>query len=224
MCANAASAISRGTPESLHQSRKDDRIPCGTASIPFSRTSLEIVESDSGFPVGDGNTSPFAPVRSAASLMIFRAGLLRGTRWGRPVLVRSPGISHVSVVTSISSHVALRTSPLLVAVRVRILNAAMVAQWAFDASTVLMAVSAWLWCRARMWLRRVLFLPNPARMAALGSDSKKPSAIAHFMMAPIRCWTLRAVSGLLCHMGERHFMMSLLVTSSTCLRPMWGNA
>ena len=99
MCANAASAISRGTPESLHQSRKDDRIPCGTASIPFSRTSLEIVESDSGFPVGDGKTSPFASVRSAALSMTLRAGLLRGTRCGRPVLVRSPGISHVSVVS-----------------------------------------------------------------------------------------------------------------------------
>ena len=38
-------------------------MPCGTASIPFSRTSLEIVELDSGFPVGEGNTSPFAPVQ-----------------------------------------------------------------------------------------------------------------------------------------------------------------
>ena len=78
-CANAASATSRGTPESLHQSRKDDRIPCGTASIPFSRTSLEIVESDSGLPVGDGNTSPVVSVRWAALSMMFRAGLLRGT-------------------------------------------------------------------------------------------------------------------------------------------------
>ena len=148
MCANAASAISRGTPESLHQSRKDDLIPCGTASMRFSRTSLEIVESDSGFAVGDGNTSPVASVRSAALLMILRADLLRGTRCGRPVLVRSPGISHVSVVRSIWFHVAFRTSPLLVAVKVRILNAAMVAQWAFDASMVLMAALTWLWCRA----------------------------------------------------------------------------
>ena len=96
MCANAASAISLGAPESLHQSRKDDRIPGGMASIPFSRTSLEIVELDSGFPVGDGKTSPVAPVRWAALSMMFRAGLFRGTRCGRPVLVRSPGFSHVS--------------------------------------------------------------------------------------------------------------------------------
>ena len=148
VCANAASAISRGTPESLHQSRKDDLIPCGTASMRFSRTSLEIVELDSGFPVGDGNTSPFAPVQSAAFSMILRAGLLRGTRCGRPVLVRWPGISHMSLLRSISSHVAFRTSPLRVAVRVRILNAAMVAQCAFDASMVLMAALTWLWCRA----------------------------------------------------------------------------
>ena len=93
-----------GAPESLHQSRKGDRIPCGTASIPFARTSLEIVELDSGFPAGDGNTSSVA---SAALLMMFRAGLFRGTRCGRPVLVRSPGISHVSVVRSISSHAVL---------------------------------------------------------------------------------------------------------------------
>ena len=127
------------------------------------------------------------------------------------------------VVRSIWFHVAFRTSPLLVAVRVRILNAAMVAQWALDSSMVLMAALTLLWCSARMWLRRVLFLPNPARMAALGSDSKKPSAIAHFMMAPIRWRSLRAVSGFWCHMGVRHFMMSLLVTSWTCLCPMWGN-
>ena len=43
----------------------------------------------------------------------------------------------MSVMRSISFHVACRTSPLLVAVKVRILNAAMVAQWA---STVLIAV------------------------------------------------------------------------------------
>ena len=107
MCASAASAISLGAPESLHQSRKGDRIPCGTASIPFARTSLEIVELDSGFPVGDGKTNPVASVRWAALSMMFRAGLLRGTRCGRPVLVRSPGISHVFMVRSISSHAVL---------------------------------------------------------------------------------------------------------------------
>ena len=37
---------------------------------------LEIVESDSCFPVGDGNTSPFAPVTSAVLSMTSRSALV----------------------------------------------------------------------------------------------------------------------------------------------------
>ena len=56
--AKAISQTSRGASEhSAAQSRNDERKPCGTASIPSSRSSLEIVLLLSARPCADGNTS-----------------------------------------------------------------------------------------------------------------------------------------------------------------------
>ena len=57
-----------------------------------------------------------------------RAPELKGTRCTCCVLVCSAGIVQIAVVRSISVHVACLTSPLLVAVRVKNLKAAIVAQ------------------------------------------------------------------------------------------------
>ena len=54
--------------------------------------------------------------------------MLRGTLCSRSVFVCLGGIVQIALVRSISSHIAFRTSPFLVAVSVRNLNAAMVAQ------------------------------------------------------------------------------------------------
>ena len=49
-------------------------------------------------------------------------------------------------------------------------------------------------------------------------------AIAHFITAPIRCRTRRAVSGLSCQMGVRTASTSPVVTADTGIVPMRGNA
>ena len=79
------------------------------------------------------------PDSRCAASRTAKAPVLRGTRCTRPVLVCSAGIVQVAVVRSISVHVACLTSPLLVAVRVRNLKAAIAAQGASVVSTVRMA-------------------------------------------------------------------------------------
>ena len=110
-CAKASSQTSRGTSvHSAAQSRKDDRKPCGTASISSSRTSLETVPPWIARARCDGKTKPRAvcqPARLAENLQ--RAD--SGTRCSRPAFIRLAGIVHVADAKSISSRVASRTSP-----------------------------------------------------------------------------------------------------------------
>ena len=49
-------------------------------------------------------------------------------------------------------------------------------------------------------------------------------ATAHFITAPIRWRTRRAVSGLSCQIGVRTAKTSAVVTSDTGIAPMRGNA
>ena len=49
-------------------------------------------------------------------------------------------------------------------------------------------------------------------------------ATAHFITAPIRWRTRRAVSGLSCQIGVRTASTSAVVTSDTGIAPMRGNA
>ncbi len=70
-------------------------------------------------PRTDGKISPRPPVCLCASSKTDTAAPLRGTRWGRPVLVRSAGIDHTSWPMLISSQVAFLTSPERAAVKTR---------------------------------------------------------------------------------------------------------
>ena len=57
-----------------------------------------------------------------------------------------------------------------------------------------------------------------------GLSCRWPCAIAHFMMAPIRCRTRRAVSRLSCQMGSRTAITSAVVMADTRSRPSRGIA
>ena len=103
-------------------------MPCGTQPTLFSLHSLLMVALLSVRPVGDGKTKPLPPDFGSAVARTAKAPVLRGTRCARCVFVCSEGIVQVAVLRSISSHVAFLTSPLSVAVRVRNLTAAIVAQ------------------------------------------------------------------------------------------------
>ena len=124
----ARSATSRAIPVFAHQFRNELRIPCGTQLMLVSLQSLLMVALLRVRPVGDGKTRPWPPDLGSAVARTARAPVLSGTRCPFSVLVCCGGIVQVAVVRSISSHVAFLTSPLRVAVRVRNLNAAIVAQ------------------------------------------------------------------------------------------------
>ena len=95
----------------------------------FSLQSLLMVALLMVRPVGEGETRPRLPdFESAVARTASGVMTLSGTRCSFPVLVCSGGIVQVAVARLISSQVAFLVSPLRVAVRVRNLNAAMVAQ------------------------------------------------------------------------------------------------
>ena len=134
-----------------------------------------------GRPVGDGKTRPSPPDRWCAVSRTANAPLLKGTRCICCVLVCSAGIVQVAVVRSISVHVACLTSPLLVAVRVRNLKAAIVAQWASVVSTVRMAAPTLLWGRAFMCWGRWVLEPRAAVIrSSAGLFSRNPLRDAPF--------------------------------------------
>ena len=136
MCKRRFGHLAWAPEHSPHQSRNDERNPCGTAVIPFSQTTLLMVESDSGRSVTDGNTRFERSLSSSAWTRIALAPLDSGTRCARYTFIRSPGIAHTSFSRSISSHVASRTSPERQAVNTRNSNASTVAQYASLARTL----------------------------------------------------------------------------------------
>ena len=87
--------------------------------MPFSRTSLLSVESESARPVGLGKMSPELSGSVRAAFRTSSAGAERGTRWGRLFLARSAGTVQSLALRSISCQRAPRTSPLRAAVRTR---------------------------------------------------------------------------------------------------------
>ena len=145
VCARHASATSRATTVSPHQSRKLLRKPWGTASRLFSGTSVLSVESESSRPVGLGNTSPELSGSLRAVVSASSAGAESGTRWGRPFLARSAGTVQSLALQSISSQRAPRTPPLRAAVRTRKPKASFVPAHAPEAYTVASAAATSLW-------------------------------------------------------------------------------
>ena len=97
--------------------------PCGTAAIPWSRTSFESARSASAFPRWLGNASPAPPPSRRASRRSSTARPLSGTRCSRSAFMRAPGIVQTAVSGSISFQVAKRTSPERAAVSTRNSNA-----------------------------------------------------------------------------------------------------
>ena len=126
----------RGTSvHSAAQSRKDDRKPCGTASIPNSRMSLETVPPWIARARCDGKIRPEPSAISRASRRTSSARADSGTRCSRLAFIRCAGIVHVAAAKSISSQLAYRTSPDRHAVSTRNSKASTAGRYASDVLT-----------------------------------------------------------------------------------------
>ena len=117
--AKHASATSCGWPASPHQSRNDDRNPCGTARMHCSRSSFDSVASESGLPVTDGTISPSPCESRRASASTATARGASGPLCSHPVLERSARMVQIPESRSTSRHSDSRTSPDRHAVRTR---------------------------------------------------------------------------------------------------------
>ena len=81
-------------------------------------------------------------------------------------------------------------------------------------------------CGSAFWCwRRTLFFGNAADTASpAGLSSRYPCATAHFMTAPMRCRTRRAVSRLVDQMGSSTSTTSAVLMRSTRFAPIFGTA
>ena len=178
----------------------------------------------SGRPDGDWNTrSPPSPSRRASSSAA-TARADSGTQCSRPAFVRFPGTVHTAPSRSISVQRASRTSPLRQAVSTRSSNASTVPRHASQRRTRASAARTSACGRARWWRGLTAFLGRASEIASpAGLSARWPWATAHFITAPMRWRTRRAVSRLAVQMGSSTVMTSALVTALTVLPPSAGS-
>ena len=171
-----------------------------------------------------GNTRPDPSLKSAASASTSSARFESGTRWSRFAFMRSAGAVHVAPARSISSQVALRTSPERAAVSTRNSNAS------FDDSltpalprTFAMHSATSSYGSAGICRR---FTPLRGSAASItmpaGSSVRWPWATAHRQIAEMRCLTRRAVSRFSFQMGSSTAMTWPGVISDTGSAPRLG--
>ena len=146
-----------------------------------------------------------------------------GTRCSRFAFIRRADTVHTRSATSISFHVASRTSPDLAAVSTRNSNASLTAGCGDDdARTVSIAAATFLCGSACRCVTMSFCAPSTGITRSHGLSLRMSRAMAHSSTERMRWRTARAVSALSCQIGVRISSRSAALTSETGRLPMRG--